>query len=133
MAGGETQGFRIKPDELLAVAQRVQALLDDVSGANGGVAGNFRTFQSEAQTTNVQNALNSLFPHMPPGAAYVEAYGLEYDGMSTKYQAIVGHLTELEAACRTTAEQYGASDERTRSDISQVDPGTTVPANVEGL
>jgi len=121
---GETAGFRVKPDELLAVAQKVQDLLDDVAGNNGATTGNHKDFQTEATTDNLNNALNSLFPESPVGSAFVQAYGHEYDAMNQKYSAIVTHLTELTAACRTTAEQYGAEDEYTQTAINQIDPAT---------
>jgi hypothetical protein len=127
--GGETAGFRVKPDELLAVAQKIDDLLDDVAGNNGATTGNHKDFQMEASKENLSGALNTLFPESGVGSSFVQAYGHEYDGMNMKYTAMVGHLTELATACRSTAEQYGAEDEYTQTAINQVDPtnGTTPP------
>lgn len=120
---GETQGFVVDPEELLQVAQDVQALLDDVSGANGNIAGNASDFAMNAETSNVANALASLFPGNAPSSAYVEAYRYEYQGMQEKYNSIIAQLTELQGACRTVAEAYGTEDDVTRAGIDTIDPG----------
>lgn len=126
---GETQGFRVKPGELLAVAEKVRLLLEDISGGSGGT-GHQSDFTTNANTSHLQGALATLFPSIGAGDPYVEAYGLEYDGLSSKYQAIVDYLTELEQACRTTAIQYGASEDDSSTAINktEVGPGPGAPS-----
>lgn len=120
---GETQGFRVKADDLLSVARAVQALADDISGTNGNVTGNVTEFQTGASKGHLVSALKSVFESINENSAYVEAYGWEEKGLNEKYTAITQQLQRLSTACRTTAEQYGAQDEYTQQAVNQVGPG----------
>jgi hypothetical protein len=114
---GETQGFRVDPEKLLAVADKIAALLDDISGPGG--TGTRTDFESNANTSHLQGALASLFPSIGMGDPFVESYNLEFTGLSTKYDAIVNSLIEVEASCRSTAEGYRDSESDSQAAINQ--------------
>lgn len=117
----QADDFRIEPDDLLAVARQVEDLLDDISGNNGNVTGNQTEFVSGSDPSHLVAALSSVYPEIGQGSAYVEAYGWESKGLNEKYKSIVGQLERLAAACRSTAEGYGAADANTQQAATALD------------
>lgn len=116
-----TKGFRVKPDDLLSVARQVQNLIDDIAGTYGNMTGNRKDFDSDTNGEHLKAAFTSVFDSVPGG--YFEAYDLELRGIQAKYDAIQEQLDRLQAACRSTAQQYGASDKYTQQSVNAVDPG----------
>jgi hypothetical protein len=117
--GGSTQGFRVEPTKLLAVADQVHRLLEDLSGGSGYIAGNLPRYRQNANQSVLTAALADFWDGED---VFATAYGAEHDGIVQTMNAMVTQLTALERACRTTAEQYGGQDTQSRREVNQSAP-----------
>lgn len=128
MAG--TQGFRVIPEDLLTVADQVKQLHDDLSGGSGYVSGCL----TEYQKANSSILRTSLADFVEPGSnAYADAYDKEHQGIVSTMNAMLTQLANLEAACRSTAQQYLNQDKRSKKDVSATEPGATSPGTPTNL
>ena len=109
--GGPTKGFRVDPDKLSAVADKVKALLQDLSGETGYIAGNLPEYQ-KADAQALRDALKDFWSG---DDVFASAYDDEHKGVVTTYN--------LERACRTTAEKYGAQDHKSKQDVTHSSSG----------
>ena len=117
--GGPTKGFRVDPDKLSAVADKVKALLQDLSGETGYIAGNLPEYQ-KADAQALRDALKDFWSG---DDVFASAYDDEHKGVVTTYQQMQKQLTNLERACRTTAEKYGAQDHKSKQDVTHSSSG----------
>jgi hypothetical protein len=117
-----TKGFRVVPEDLLAVADQVRTLHDDLSGNSGFVSGCLSEYQ-KANSTILRTALTDFVA--PGNNAYADAYDAEHNGIVTTMNAMVAQLASLEAACRNTANQYLHQDKNSKHAVSASDPGAT--------
>jgi hypothetical protein len=123
MAG--SKGFRVVPEDLLAVADQVRKLHDDLSGSSGFVSGCL----SEYQKADASVLRSSLTDFVAPGNnAYANAYDEEHKGIVNTMNAMVTQLASLEAACRNTAQQYTNQDKNSKHAVNSSDPGATSSA-----
>jgi uncharacterized protein YukE len=120
---GETQGFVVKPEELLSVADSIADLYDEVSGQGGNISGSYQQFQRDGAPSHMSAAWASVFEGDNGDPIFTEAYEYQYNGMNAKYTAIMEQLQLLEQACRTTAQTYLDRDQDNTTNINQVDPG----------
>lgn len=116
-----SNGFRVDPDKLLAVADRVKALLADVSGGSGVVLGNSTRYADHARADSLRAA---LAPFWNGEDVFANAYEAEHTGINVTFTNMTTQLTTLERACRSTAEKYKAEDGRTSTEVKNTDPGT---------
>jgi len=111
-----TKGFRVDPDKLTAVADRVKALHGAVSGDSGNWAGNKPNFTDGAKQEALQKALAEIWPDWQDG--FSKGYGYEYSGVLKIYGTMEQQLASLEKACRSTAEQYSKKDDKSTTDVN---------------
>jgi uncharacterized protein YukE len=123
LAGG-TKGFRVEPDQLLQVADQVHRLLEDLSGGSGYVAGNMPRYQQQADKGQLTSALQSFWNGED---VFATAYGYEHDGVVQTMNAMVTQLTNLENACRATAQKYGGEDKATKQTVQNSGPAGPGP------
>lgn len=97
--------FRVDPDKLEAVAKRVKALLEDLKGDTGFIAGNKPDFD-QANSQAITEALGSLAGDGDGTSAFAGSYNLEHTGMKSTYQNMITQLENLYKACHGTAETY---------------------------
>jgi uncharacterized protein YukE len=121
--GGPTKGFRVDPDKLSAVADRVKRLHDSVS-LDLGHSGNLVDFQDAAKADSLVSALQSFWTG---DDVFASAYGEEHQGVVTTFQQLQSQLQILEQTCRGTAEQYQHHDQASRQDVIQSDGGGQDP------
>lgn len=117
-----SNGFRVDPDKLLAVADRVHALLQDVNGGSGLVSGNLPRYREKATAEPLSSALATFWSGED---VFATAYGAEHDGVVLTFQSIADQLTRLEAACRSTALKYKQEDKRSQQEVTQSGPDTS--------
>jgi uncharacterized protein YukE len=117
-----SSGFRVDPDKLLAVADRVHALLQDVNGGSGLVSGNLPRYTEKARADALSTALASFWSGED---VFATAYGAEHDGVVLTFKSIADQLTKLEAACRSTAVKYQHEDTRSKQVVTQSGPDTS--------
>lgn len=120
MAGGSKE-FRVEPDELKAVADLIQDLLERVQGDTGEF-GSQKDFSQHAGTADITAGLANLDGGAGGTGAFTEAYGRIHEATSTTYQKMVQNLTTLEQSCRSTAEQYQTQDEQSEQTVNQTNP-----------
>jgi uncharacterized protein YukE len=113
------KGFRVEPDKLLAVADDVHRLLEDLNGDSGYVPGNLPRYQQKASDAVLTQALQSFWSGED---IFATAYGYEHNGIVSTMNAMVQQLTNLETACRTTAQQYKSQDTNSKHDVKATDP-----------
>lgn len=123
MAGaGGSQEFWVKPDELKLVADSIADLLARVNGETGEY-GSQRDFQEKASSSELIAGLGNLDGGGGGSGAFGSAYGQIYSVTNETYAKMVQNLTNLEAACRSTVEQYRSQEELNEQNIHQTDPG----------
>jgi len=115
--GGPTKGFRVDPEKLSAVADRVKQLNESVS-LDLGNSGNIVDFQNSAKADSLTSALQSFWTG---DDVFANAYGKEHDGVTTTFQKMQQQLQALERICRGTAEQYRHHDQASRQDVLNSD------------
>lgn len=115
-----SKGFIVDPDKLTDVADLVKALLDDLSGNSGYVAGNLPRYREKAAPAVLTKALSSFWDGED---VFASAYGYEHDGIVQTMQSMVTQLTALEKACRDTAAQYQHHDKRAKHSVTTSDNG----------
>lgn len=120
MAGGNKQ-FRVDPDELKAVADLIQDLLERVQG-DTGEHGTQRDFTQHAGTADIMAGLANLDGGAGGTGAFTEAYGNIHTATVTTYAKMIENLTTLEQSCRFTAQQYQSQDEQTEQTVNQTNP-----------
>lgn len=120
MAGGSKE-FRVDPDELKAVADAVQDLLERVQG-DTGERGAQPDFTQHAGTADITAGLANLDGGGGGSGAFTEAYGNIHSATSTTYSKMIANLTALEQSCRFTAEQYQTQDDETEQTVNQTNP-----------
>jgi uncharacterized protein YukE len=113
------KAFRVDPDKLLDVANDVHGLLEDLNGGSGYVAGNMPRYRDNAGKQVLIEALSSFWDGED---VFATAYGEEHDGIVSTMTAMVTQLTNLEAACRTTAAQYKGHDKQSKQDVNATNP-----------
>lgn len=116
-----SKGFRVDPDKLADVADDVHRLMEDLSGGSGYIAGNKPRYEQNAGKQVLTDALKSFWVGED---VFATAYGYEHDGIVKTMDSMVQQLTNLENACRTTAEQYKGQDKQSKHQVSATDPGT---------
>lgn len=116
-----TAGFRVEPDQLLAVAEKVRRLREDLSGESGYGPGNVSSYSKNADAAALTSALASFWDGQD---VFSNAYGYEHQGIVQTMTAMVEQLTNLENACRATAQQYQHRDGQARQDVTQSTPGS---------
>ncbi|MGI8762161.1 MAG: WXG100 family type VII secretion target [Jatrophihabitantaceae bacterium] len=119
-----TKGFRVDPGKLLAVADQVHRLLEDMSGGSGYVAGNLPRYREQAAPEKLTAALASFWSGED---VFATAYGYEHGGVVITMQRMVEQLTNLESACRTTAEQYQSRDTQSSQQVTQSGTAPNTP------
>src|SRR5689334_13334725 len=102
-------GFKVDPDALDSVADMIQNLLDDLSGAHGRVAGSVPEF---AKCADIGTALATFWGTRDN--VFADAYGYEHKGITDTYTAIQTQLTNLQNAARSTAASYRAQEQATK-------------------
>ena len=115
--GGPTKGFRVDPDALADVADRVKRLHDAVS-LDHGRSGNLTDFQDSAKADSLTTALKSFWTG---DDVFANAYGEEHKGVTTTFQQMQTQLGNLERICRTTAQQYHGHDQQAKHDVTTSD------------
>ncbi len=113
------KGFRVDPDKLDAVAQKVKVLLDDLSGASGSVRCNIPDFQ-QADGHELKTGLAAIWPNWDDG--FATGYGFEHTGMMTAYNSIKDQLTALYNACQKTAGTYTQQESNSKHGVAAVQP-----------
>lgn len=119
--GGETKEFRVDPDELKLVAEAISDLLERVKGDTGEY-GSSQDFQQNASSADLISGMGNLDGGAGGSGAFGGAYAEIFTATNTTYQQMVTNLTNLEAACRSTAEQYKDQEDQTEQDINQTNP-----------
>jgi len=115
--GGPTKGFRVDPDKLSVVADRVKRLHASVS-LDLGRTGNVVDFQDSAKSETLTSALQSFWTG---DDVFANAYGEEHKGVVTTFQQMQQQLQALEQTCRGTAKQYQHHDDASRQDVVHSD------------
>jgi uncharacterized protein YukE len=116
-----TAGFKVDSDQLLAVAERVRRLREDLSGESGYGPGNVASYTKNADAGALTSALASFWVGQD---VFSNAYGYEHQGIVETMTAMVEQLTNLENACRATAQQYQHRDSQASQDVNQSTPGS---------
>lgn len=118
MAG---KGFRVDTDKLQDVATKVKALLDDVSGNTGYIAGNKPDFD-QAEPTQLQNAIKGLWNNSN-NDPFTTGYRYEHDGIVKTYESMVTQLTNLHIACQSTVDKYKEKDGQSKKTVNASNNG----------
>ncbi|GAB2463478.1 WXG100 family type VII secretion target [Jatrophihabitans fulvus] len=118
--------FRVDTDALEAVAKRVKALLDDVSGANGYQAGS-KPELDKIGPDAISTALGAHTAHPMDGtgnggSAFAESYRQEHEGLKFTYQSMITQLQNLYTTCHTTAQTYANREDDAKKAVTN--PGT---------
>jgi len=113
---GGTQGFKVDPDALLAVAQQIDDLHSTI--AEGNTAGNLPNFQKNGGAEPLKKALGVFWAGGgdDPLAA---AYDTEHNAIVTTYNTIATQLQTLASTCRTTAQNYRDQDHQSSQQVKQ--------------
>ena len=119
--GGETKEFRVDPDELKLVAEAISDLLERVKGDTGEY-GSSQDFSQHANSADLIAGLGNLDGGAGGSGAFGGAYAEVFDATNLTYQHMVTNLTNLENACRSTAEQYKDQEDQTEQDVNQTNP-----------
>ncbi len=118
MAGGSgapDKGFKVDTDKLSAVADKIQALVDDISGNSGFVRGSFPEFQKAG---DISAGLQPFWGKNED--VFAEAYGDEFKAVSETYQLIITQLTNLATAASQTASGYGTSEQNLADQLKKL-------------
>lgn len=119
--GGETKEFRVDPDELKLVAKAISDLLERVRGDTGEY-GSAQDFQQNASSAELIAGMGNLDGGAGGSGAFGGAYGQVFDVTNLTYQHMITNLENLEAACRSTAEQYKDQEDQTEQAVNQTNP-----------
>jgi hypothetical protein len=112
-------GFRVDTGALLKVADQVHRLLEDLSGA-AGTAGSMPTYRDQANADVLRAALSTFWDG---DDVFANAYSKEHDGIVATMSAMIGQLTELEKACRSTAAKYQSEETNSKTTVTRSAPG----------
>ncbi|WP_067431674.1 hypothetical protein [Nocardioides jensenii] len=112
--------FRVRPDDLIRVANRVANLKDMLEGSNQNVGGNVPNYTQDGDKQAIHDAIKGFLANESDDA-FTKAYGFEHQGILNTYKEMVTQLGNLETACRTTAEGYAEQDKAT-SDVMNNQP-----------
>jgi len=115
-----TKGFKVDPDALLDVATLVHRLLADVSG-DTNAPGNLQHYTEHGKGDVLKDTNKGLgkFAKSADDNIFATSYENVYSGVQKTYAAMKTQLTNLESACRTTAQQYQHHDDNTKSNVTQ--------------
>lgn len=116
-----TSGFQVDPDQLLAVAEKVRRLREDLSGESGYGPGNLMSYSKNADASALKSALASFWVG---DDVFSTAYTYEHEGIVQTMSAMVEQLSNLENACRSTAQQYQQQDSTTKQDVTHSTPAS---------
>jgi hypothetical protein len=109
--------FVVHPKALNAVADQVDALLAEINGGSGYVAGNAKEF---AAASDISGPLATFWGTRENvfAAAYRDAHG----AITTTFQAIEQQLTNLARSARATAAGYHKQDSTSSHQVKQTLP-----------
>ena len=109
--------FSVDPKALNAVAEKVEALLSEVNGGSGYIAGNSVEFASvnsiEAPLATFWAANEDVF-----AGAYADAHG----AITTTFQQIEQQLGSIAKAARAASANYHNNDETTKQQVKKTSP-----------
>jgi uncharacterized protein YukE len=111
--------FSIEPKALIAVADAVDALLAEINGGAGYIAGNAKEF---ADASSIGAPLATFW-----GTAenvFAGAYSDAHGAITTTFTEIQQQLTNLSQAARNSAKTYQAKDDTSKHQVKQ-----TLPSN----
>lgn len=114
-----TSGFQVDPDQLIAVAERARRLREDLSGESGYVPGSLMSYSQNADPSAMKSALASFWVGQD---VFSSAYGFEHQGIVQTISAMVEQLSNLETACRSTAQQYQQHDSAAQQNVTDSTP-----------
>jgi uncharacterized protein YukE len=114
-----TSGFQVEPDQLLAVAEKIRRLREDLSGESGYVPGSLMSYNTNADPSALRSALASFWVG---DDVFSNAYSYEHQGIVQTISSMVDQLTNLENACRATAQQYQDRDSAAQQNVTQSTP-----------
>jgi ABC-type transporter Mla subunit MlaD len=113
-----SKDFVVHPKALSAVADQVDALLAEINGQSGYVAGNSKEFAAAADIggplATFWGTRENVF-----AAAYQDAHG----AITTTFGAIEQQLQNLSSAARSTASGYHKQDSTSSHQVKQTLPG----------
>lgn len=120
--------FRVDTTKLADVAERVEHLLQGMSGTHGFFPGNKMDLDA-ATGDAIGQALGAGTSHPMDGdgnggSAFAKTYGFEHQGMVATYQALIDQLTKLHTACITTVTTYAEHEDGAKQAVTQ--PGTEI-------
>jgi len=115
-----TKGFKVDPEALLRVAELVKKLHEDVAG-DTNAPGNLQTYTVDGKGDALSDTNKGLgkFAASADQNIFAKSYGDVYKGILKTYNDMKIQLTNLENACRTTAQQYQHHDDAATSNVTQ--------------
>jgi uncharacterized phage infection (PIP) family protein YhgE len=109
--------FTVDPKALHQVADKVEALLAEISGGAGYIAGNAKEFQS---ASSIGAPLATFW-----GTAenvFAGAYGDAHGAITTTFQQIQQQLRSIAQAARGSAQSYQDQDQTSQREMKQTLP-----------
>ncbi len=112
-----SKGFHVDPKALSTVADDVDALLAEITGASGYVAGNAKEF---ASASDIKGPLATFWGTRDN--VFAAAYGDAHAAITQTFTAIQQQLTNLSTAARQTAAKYQTEDGTSSTQVKKTLP-----------